>query len=147
MGLWSGDSFVERVPAGAVQNRWMGCGWEGGQQGRRSHDWEGALVSDAIRQIREAEEEGDEAQRAARAEGKRLIAEAYEASEKLLEEMRRGVREEERVLTATATAEADAQASAIAAESRVSIEAVRGGAETRVRQGVARVLDAIVSGS
>ncbi len=105
------------------------------------------MVSDAIREIREAEREGDEAQRAARAEGKRLIAEAHEGSEKLLEEMRRGVREEERALTATATAEADEQASVIAAESRASIEAVRGDAETRVRQGVARVLDAIVSGS
>jgi len=112
-----------------------------------SEDGEDTLVSDAIREIREAEQRGLEAERQARADGKRLIAEAHEATEKLVEDMRRAVRDEERTLTATATAEAEKEAAEIAAESRASVEALRGDAEARVRRGVARVLEAIVSGS
>lgn len=114
---------------------------------RTRQEREEALVSDAIRQIREAEKEGDEAERRARAEGKRLIAEAHDASEKLLEDMRREVREDERALIATARGEAEGEASAIADESRAGVESVRRDAEARVRRGVKRVLDAIVSGS
>jgi len=105
------------------------------------------LVADAIRRIREAEDEVEEALQRARAQGKRLMAEAHEASEKLLEEMRRTVRDEERDLIATASAEAQEEAAGIAAESRASIESVRGDAEARVRRGAARVLEAIVSGA
>jgi vacuolar-type H+-ATPase subunit H len=112
-----------------------------------SKEREDAVVSDAIREIREAEKEAVDRERQARADSKRLVAEAHEATEKLLEEMRRSVREEERTLTATAAAEAEREAARIAAESRAAVEALRGDAEARVRRGVARVLDAIVSGS
>lgn len=119
----------------------------GVNRSRADQHGEDALVADAIRRIKEAEGEAEEAQRRARAQGKRLMAEAHEASEKLFEQMRRGVRDEEGALTAAARADAEKQAAAIAAESRASIEAVRGGAETSVRQGVVRVLEAIVSGT
>jgi len=114
---------------------------------RRRADGEDGLVSDAIREIREAEKQSLEAERQARAESKRLIAAAHEGTERLLDEMRHAVRDEERTLTETARAEAEKEAAAIAAESRASIETLRAGAEAKVRQGVARVLDAIVSGS
>jgi vacuolar-type H+-ATPase subunit H len=105
------------------------------------------LVADAIRRIKEAEGEAEETLRRARAQGKRLTAEAHEASEKLVDEMRRAVRDEERELIASASAEAETEAARIAAESKASVESVRADAEARVRRGVGRVLEAIVSGA
>lgn len=61
--------------------------------------------------------------------------------------MRREVREEERALIAEARAEAEQQAASIAAESADGVEVVRRDAAKRVPRGVARVLEAIVSGA
>jgi vacuolar-type H+-ATPase subunit H len=139
--------FRPAAAAGAVENVWTGCGFAGGFAGGAWNGREGALVSDAIRAIREAEADGVERERQARAESKRLIADAHESIERLQDEMRRSAREAERALTETARAEAEKEAAAIAEQGRAAVQALTEAAEGRVRQGVARVLEAIVPGS
>lgn len=103
------------------------------------------MVSDAIRRIKAAEKEAEEAVRRARAEAKRLVADAQEAAERMLEQAQREAREEERKLVDAARVEAEGQASELAAESRQAIEETRRSAGERVRAGVKKALDAVTS--
>ena len=105
------------------------------------------MVSEAIREIKEAEKEAQEAQRRARAEGKQLIARAHEASEQMLDEMRREVRDEEKTLIERARVEAEGEASTIAAGSESNVDAVREEAGSKVDDGVELVLESILKRS
>jgi vacuolar-type H+-ATPase subunit H len=106
---------------------------------------EDALVAEAIQRIREAEKAAEESGRQARAQGKRLIAEAHEASERMLDEMRADAWEEEKTLTTKAREEAEAEAERMVAESRTSVERVRSSAEKRIEAGVKKVLHSITA--
>ena len=53
------------------------------------------MVAEAIERIRNAEREGEELERAARAQGKALIADAHDAAERSLDEARKAGWEEE----------------------------------------------------
>jgi vacuolar-type H+-ATPase subunit H len=105
----------------------------------------GTVVSDAIRRIRDAERDAEEAVRRARAEATRLLADAHEAAERLLEQAQREGREEERRLVEAARAEADGQAVKLAAESKRAVESTRQSAGEKVKAGVKRALDAVTS--
>lgn len=106
---------------------------------------EDAVVADAIERIKEAEARADEARRQGRAEKKRAVAEAHEASEKLLDETRRAAREAEREAVESARAEAEREAERIAAEGRERVEMVRTAAEANVEAGVVKVLSSITA--
>ena len=103
------------------------------------------MVSDAIRRIRDAEKDAEEGVRHARAEAKRLLADAHEAAERLLEQAQREGREEERRLVEAARAEADGQAVKLAAESKLAVESARRSAGEKVKAGVKKALDAVTS--
>ena len=121
----------------------MTRGWAHG----RIEQVEGALVSEAIERIRNAEREAEETARAAHAKGKSLIADAHDAAERALDEMRKAAREEEKQLRATAVKEAEAQAADLVSESRSSVEGVRTGAEQRVEAGIKIVLELVTAGA
>ena len=108
---------------------------------------EGAVVSEAIDRIRSAEEKAGELERAARAQGKVLIADAHDAAERLLDEGRKAGWAEEKTLRATAVKEAEVEAQKLVAESRSSVESVRAGATQRVETGIKKVLEAITAGA
>jgi vacuolar-type H+-ATPase subunit H len=108
---------------------------------------EGAVVSEAIDRIRSAEQEAGELERAARAEGKALIAEAHDAGERLLDEVRKAGWTEEKALRAAAGKEAEVEAERLIAESRSSVESVRTGATQRVEAGIKKVLEVITAGA
>lgn len=101
------------------------------------------MVSEAVEKVREAERESEETIKRARADGKKLVAEAHEEAERLFEAMRKSARESEDSLVAGARSEAEAEAEAIAGGSRSDVEAARGSAEARVADGVSRVVRAI----
>lgn len=103
------------------------------------------MVAEAIERIRSAERDAEQLERAARAQGKALIAEAHAAAERSLDETRKAGWEEERVLRAAAAKEAEGEAEALITESRSSVENVRASAERRVENGIKRVLELITA--
>ncbi len=108
---------------------------------------EGAVVSEAIERIRSAEQEAEELERAARAQGKALIADAQDAAERLLDEARKAGWAEEKTLRAAAAKEAEVEAERLIAESRVSVEGVRTSATQRVEAGIKKVLEVVTAGA
>ena len=108
---------------------------------------EGAVVTEAIERIRNAEREAEELERAARAQGKALIADAHDDAESSLEHARKAGWEEERVLRAAAAKEAEDEARKLIAESKSSVESVRASAEQRVEDGIKKVLEFITAGA
>ena len=114
---------------------------------RRAGLMEGAVVSEAIDRIRSAEQEAGELERAARAQGKALIADAHDAAECLLDEARKAGWAEEKTLRAAAAKEAEVEAEKLVAESRSSVESVRAGATRRVEAGIKKVLEVITAGA
>jgi vacuolar-type H+-ATPase subunit H len=108
---------------------------------------EGAVVSEAIDQIRSAEQEAGELERAARAQGKVLIADAHDAAERLFDETRKAGWVEEKTLRAAAAKEAEVEAEKLVAESGSSVESVRAGATQRVEAGIRKVLEVITAGA
>jgi len=105
----------------------------------------GIVVSDAIRQIKDAEKDAEEAVRRGRAEAKRLLADAQGAAERVLEQAQREARDEEKRLVDAARAEAEGEATKLAAESRRAVEATRQSAGEKVKAGVKKALDAVTS--
>jgi vacuolar-type H+-ATPase subunit H len=105
----------------------------------------GAVVSEALERIKEAENASTETLRRARADGKRLVAEAFEASERILEEMKKEVRGEENSLRETARSEAEAEALKIERESESAVGEIRTRAEGKLEAGVTKVLEAITA--
>ena len=103
------------------------------------------MVAETIRRIKDAESGAEDIERAARAEGKKLVAEAHEATERLLDEMRSAAWGEEKALKARAVKEAEAEAARHLEESRAGVESVRSGAEARVEAGVKKVLEVITA--
>ncbi len=108
---------------------------------------EGAVVSEAIERIRSAEQKAGELERAARAQGKALIADAHDAAERLLDEGRKAGWAEEKTLRAAAAKEAEVEAEKLVAESKLSVEGVRAGATQRVEAGIKKVLEVITAGA
>lgn len=108
---------------------------------------EDAVVAEAIERIRNAEREAEELERAARAQGKALIADAHDAAESSLEQARKAAWEEEKVLLAAAAKEAEGEARKLIEESKSSVESVRASAEQRVEDGIKRVLELIMAGA
>ncbi len=107
---------------------------------------EGELISDAIRRIKNRETEADELIRGARSESKKRVAEAYEKAVALVDEMRAGMRSDEKALVAKAQSEAEAVAETMAAESATSVRGTREGAESKIGDGVSKVLGSLISG-
>ena len=107
---------------------------------------EGELIADAIRRIKKRETEADELIRGARSENKKRVAEAYETAVAVVDEMRAGMRTDEKRLVAKAQSEAEAVAETIAAESATSVRVTREGAESKISDGVSKVLGALTSG-
>lgn len=103
------------------------------------------LVSDAIERIKEAEKSAEETVRRSRAEAKRLIAEAHDSGERLLDEGRRELRAEEERLIESARADAQGTAKQLSDESGASIDALRRAGQLRVGTGVKKVLERIGS--
>ena len=103
------------------------------------------MVSDVIERIRDAERTADDDARAARSRAREIVAAAHEASERMLEEMRRKVREDGEALLETARDEASREAESLVAEGRASIEAVRDAGEKGIGAGVKRVLESITA--
>lgn len=101
------------------------------------------MVADAIKRIQEAESEADRIERDARAKSKTLLADAHEAAERMLDEMRKQAWQEEKALKAEAAAKATVEAEALVVEGRSGVESVRSAGEKRVEDGVQRVLEAI----
>ena len=114
---------------------------------RRAGLMEGAVVSEAIDRIRSAEQEAGELERAARAQGKALIADAHDAADRLLDEARKAGWAEEKTLRAAAAKEAEVEAEKLVAESRSSVESVRARATRRVEAGIKKVLEVITAGA
>lgn len=85
----------------------------------------------------------EEIVRAARAEGKTLVADAHDQIEGLFEAMRKSARETADALVAAARSEAEAEAEKIAAGSKADVEAAGASADGRIADGVSRVLEAI----
>jgi vacuolar-type H+-ATPase subunit H len=104
------------------------------------------LVSDAIRRIKDKETEADELVRRASGDSKRRVAEAHEKAVGVVDEMRAEARRGEQLLLATARSEAEAVAEGIAAESTTSVRGTRENAESKISDGVAKVLESLVSG-
>lgn len=98
-----------------------------------------------MERIKEAENTSAETLRSARADGKKLVAEAFEASERMLEEMRKEVRDEENSLRETARSEAEAEALTIERESESAVGEIRTRAESKLEAGVTKVLEAITA--
>ena len=132
-----------------MERQCRSAGWGGCPAGAARHSGpvEDAVVSEAIDRIRNAEQEAEELERAARAQGKALIAAAHEAAERSLDEARKAGWEEETVLRAAAAQEAEVEAEALITDSRSSVESVRTGAEQRVEAGIKRVLELITVGA
>ena len=105
------------------------------------------MVSEAIGRIKEAEKAAEDAGRAARAEGKRLVATAHDAAERLLDETRRAAWEREKELIAQAASQAEADARALVQESKASVKSVREAAEGRLETGIKKVLELITAGA
>ncbi|MCK4409237.1 MAG: hypothetical protein KAW67_04085 [Candidatus Eisenbacteria sp.] len=103
------------------------------------------MVAEAIERIRNAEREAEELERAARTQGKALIADAHDAAERSLDQARKTGWEEEKELRAAAASEAEGEAKKLIAESRSSVESVRASAEQRVEDGIKRVLELITA--
>jgi vacuolar-type H+-ATPase subunit H len=103
------------------------------------------VVAEAIQRVKDAEREAEDVERAARAEGKKLVAEAHESTERLLDEMRSAAWEEEKTLKASAAKEAEAEAARLLKKSKAGVESVRSGAEARVAAGVKKVLEVITA--
>lgn len=103
------------------------------------------MVAEAIERIRNAEQEAEALARAARAQAKALIADAHDAAERSLDEGRKAGWEEEKALRAAAASEAEGEAEKLIAESRSSVESVRGSAEQHVEDGIKRVLELITA--
>ena len=108
---------------------------------------EDAVVSEAIERIRNAEEEAEKLERAARAQSKTLIAGAHDAAERLVDETRKAGWAEEKTLRAAAASEAEIEAEKLVAESRSSVESVRADATQRVEAGIKKVLEVITAGA
>ena len=115
--------------------------------GQRAGQSEDVVVSEAIERIRNAEREAEEAELSARAKGKSLIADAHDAAERALDQMRKAAREEEKVLRATAVKQAEGEAESLVAESLSSVESVRSGAEQRVEAGIKKVMELVTAGA
>ena len=103
------------------------------------------MVGDAIHRIEEAERRADESLRRARADGKKVIANAHEAIERQLDEMRKQAREEETRLVEHAKAEAEREAVGIAENSKAAVLEARSAGEAKIRAGVDKVLESITS--
>ena len=104
------------------------------------------MISDAIQRIKERETEADELIRRARSEKKKRVAEAHEKAVALVDEMRAGMRDEEKTLVAKERSEAEAVAEKMAAESATNVRATREGAESKIGDGVSKVLGSLISG-
>lgn len=135
--------------AAAVEKQCSSTGRGGGPAGgaRCAGPVEGAVVAEAIERIRNAEREAEELERAARAQGKALIADAHDAAESSLEQARKAAWEEEKVLRAAAAKEAEGEARKLIEESKSSVESVRASAEQRVEDGIKKVLELIMAGA
>ena len=103
------------------------------------------MVSELIERIRAAEKEAQDDARAARSRARELVAAAHEASERMLEEMRRKVREGGNELLGAARVEAEREAEALVSANRSSVEAVRSAGEKEIEAGVRKVLDSIAA--
>lgn len=103
------------------------------------------MVSDAIERIQAAEKRAEEEARDAKARAREIVAGAHEASERMLDEMKRRVRDEAESLLSAAREEAGREAEALAGESRSNTEAVRRAGEKGIEAGVKKVLDAIAA--
>ena len=103
------------------------------------------MVSEAIERITSAEKESEEALRRARGDSKKLVAEAHEQSEHMLDTTRKQARDEERSLVEKSRADAEAEAEGIVGESRTGVEQVRASAGGKVAAGVAKVLESITA--
>ena len=103
------------------------------------------MIGDAIRRIEEAEQRADESLRRARADGKKIIAEAHEAVERQLDEMRKEAREEETRLVEHAKAEAEREAAGIVEDSKAAVLEARSAGEAKIGVGVDKVLESITS--
>ena len=103
------------------------------------------MVGEAIRRIEEAEASADETLREARAQGKKVVSDAHEEVERLLEETRRNAREEERRLIEESRTAAEREAKRIAEESGRAVALAREAGEKRMASGVARVLEFITA--
>lgn len=103
------------------------------------------MVGEAIRRIEEAEQRADESLRQARAKGKKVIADAHEEVERLLDEMRKEAREQERQLVEQAKAEAEREAAGIVESSRSAVLEARSAGEAKISIGVDTVLKSITS--
>jgi vacuolar-type H+-ATPase subunit H len=114
---------------------------------RRAGLAEGAVISEAIDWIKSAERAAGELERAARSQGKELVADAHDAGERLLDETRKAGWAEEKALRAAAAKEAEVEAEKLVAESRSSVESVRAGATQRVEAGITKVLEVITAGA
>ncbi len=126
-----------------MQQRWTGRSYR--RRARHYGPVEDAVVAEAIERIRSAERDAEELERAARAQGKALIAEAHAAAERSLDETRRLGWEEEKVLRSAAAKEAEREAEKLIAENRSSVESVRASAERRVEDGINRVIELITA--
>lgn len=103
------------------------------------------MVSEAIDAIRQAEDEAENLVREGRARAKKVMADAHESAERLLEETRQVGRDEEKALVETARAQAEAEAERIAGESEKVVEAAGRDGAARVGSAVKRVLEAITA--
>ena len=104
-----------------------------------------SVVGESIRRIEEAEARAEETVRDARARGKKIIADAHEEAERLLEETRRRSREQERRLIEEAKSGAESEAERIVESSRGAVAEARAAGEARLASGVAKVLDFITA--
>ena len=147
------ERIVEQVNGGVlgaaapVERQCSRVGRDGRSAGGVRHHGpvEGAVVAEAIERIRSAEQDAEELERAARAQGKALIAEAHAAAERSLDETRKAAWEEEGVLRAAAAKEAEGEAEKFIAESKSSVESVRASAARRVEDGIKKVLELITA--
>jgi vacuolar-type H+-ATPase subunit H len=104
-----------------------------------------AVVGDAIERIKEAEKRAEETRRQGRSDRKRVVAEAHEAAERLLDETRKGARETERERIEAARRDAEREAERMASEGQQGVEGLRGVAESKVESAVTKVLSKITA--
>lgn len=103
------------------------------------------VVAEAMKRIRDAETLAEEAVRQARAERKKLVAEAHESAERMLEDTIRAARTAEKQMIDEARADAEREAEKLVADNRSEVESVRAEGEGRVEAGIGRVLEALAA--
>lgn len=108
---------------------------------------EGAVVSEAVERIKAAEKAAEEAERAARAESKKLVTEARDTAERLFDETRRAARDLEREMVAAAAQEAEADAERLVEKNKAGVDTVRAAAEKHLEDGIRKVLEFIAAGA